>query len=71
MSDASPWRIPAGSPDWECGWEADALFHLRYFRALSLPERIRAVEEMEEVAAFFGRSTARGCPAGRGGGAKK
>ncbi len=64
MSGGSLWRIPAGAADWECSWEADELFHLRYFRALTLPEKIRAVEQMEEVAAALdGREGDRGRPA--------
>jgi hypothetical protein len=55
MSNAEIWRIPAEARDWECDWEGDELFHLRYFRALSLPEKIRAVEGMEQVAAYFAR----------------
>lgn len=53
MSDASRWRIPSDAPDWECTWADDELFHLRYFRALSLQEKIRAVEQMERVAEFL------------------
>jgi hypothetical protein len=65
MSDASQWLIPADAPDWECGWEGDEVFHLRYFRALSLPEKIRAVEQMEQVAAFFAKSSRRRRPSGQ------
>lgn len=53
MREADPWRIPADARDWECDWEGDELFHLRYFRALPLPDKIRAVEEMERLAAHF------------------
>lgn len=55
VKDAGVWRIPTDSPDWECGWEGDALFHLRYFRALPLPVKIRALEEMEKVAALLAK----------------
>jgi len=53
MSADSPWRIPPDAADWECDWRGDQLFHLRYFRALPLAEKIKAVEEMERVAALF------------------
>lgn len=66
MSDADRWLIPAEAADWECGWEGDALFHMRYFRALSLPERIRAVEEMEDVAGYFARAALRRESSGSG-----
>lgn len=59
MNDADRWLIAAGAPDWECGWDGDALFHLRYFRALPLPEKIRAIEEMERVARLLARASAR------------
>jgi len=37
--------------NWECDWKDDRLFHLRYFKALSMTEKIRAVEEMCKTAA--------------------
>ncbi|HEY6001177.1 MAG TPA: hypothetical protein VI078_17975 [bacterium] len=54
MGVADRWRIPPEASDWECTWAADELFHLRYFLALTLPEKIRAVEQMEQVAAALG-----------------
>lgn len=65
MSDASRWQIPAEAPDWECTWASDEIFHLRYFRALPLPEKIRAVEQMEQLAVVLGKSQRTGKAAGR------
>lgn len=53
MSAASPWKIPPGAVDWECDWRGDQLFHLRLFRSFPLAEKIRAVEEMTQVAEYF------------------
>ena len=44
------WKIRESATDWESDWKADERFHLRYFRALSMTEKIRAVEEMCRVA---------------------
>jgi len=49
------WRIAESAEDWECGWEASERFQLRYFRALSLTEKLKAVEEMAEVAEHLQR----------------
>jgi hypothetical protein len=50
------WKIKESATDWECDWKGDERFHLRYFRALSMTEKIRAVEEMCRVAdALAGR----------------
>lgn len=49
------WKIREGSPDWECDWKANELFHLRYFRALSVSDKLRAVENMCETADYFRR----------------
>jgi len=53
MAAASPWKIPPGAADWECDWRGDQLFHLRLFRSFPLAEKIRAVEEMAQVAEYF------------------
>lgn len=44
------WKIPPGASDWECDWESSRRFQLRFFRALPMSEKIRAVEEMQRVA---------------------
>ena len=49
------WTIPRGSEDWECEWAGDARFHLRYFKALSMTDKVRAVEAMCETADYFRR----------------
>lgn len=51
----SKWTIPESARDWECDWEGSELFHLRYFKALSLSEKMRAVESMEEIANLLSR----------------
>ena len=40
------WTLKEPPDDGKRGWEADELLHLRYFRSLSMTEKIRAVEEM-------------------------
>jgi hypothetical protein len=62
MSATSPWKIPAGTTDWECDWRGDLLFHLRLFRSFSLAEKIQAVEEMTQVAAYFRKTENRDKP---------
>ena len=47
------WKIGEEAADWECDWKGDELFHLRYFRALSMVEKIKAVEEMCRVVEAF------------------
>lgn len=47
------WKIREGSSDWECDWKGSELFHLRYFRALSVSDKLRAVENMCETAEYF------------------
>ena len=44
-------HIPSTAEDWECDWQGSRRHQLRRFRALPLAEKIRAVEQMEEVAA--------------------
>ena len=50
MIDKEKWKIKESAEDWECDWKGDELFHLRYFRALSMVEKIKAVEEMCRIA---------------------
>lgn len=52
-ASTSPWKIPPDAADWECDWRGDQLFHLRHFRSFTLAEKIRAVEEMTQVAEHF------------------
>jgi hypothetical protein len=47
------WTIPEGSPDWECDWEGSTRFQLRYFRALPITDKLRAVENMCRTARYF------------------
>jgi len=54
MSDQS-WKIAESATDWECGWEDSERFHLRRFRALSITEKLMAIEEMADLAEFLGR----------------
>lgn len=66
MSPDSPWKIPPDTADWECDWRGDQHFHLRHFRSFPLAEKIRAVEEMTQVAEYFrevGRSKRSGSKA--------
>ncbi len=69
MSDNSDgyWRIqtmPGNSqphrPSAEHGWEEHNLSQLRYFRSLSLPEKLQAVEGMADVVRHFRRIRSRG-----------
>ena len=47
------WTIPPTARDWESDWEGDTRFHLRYFHALPLPEKVRIVEQMAATVTFF------------------
>jgi len=49
------WAIPESASDWECDWNGSELFHLRYFKALSLTEKLQAVESMGEIADLLTR----------------
>jgi hypothetical protein len=49
------WIIPESASDWECDWNGSELFHLRYFKSLSLSEKMRAVESMGEIADLLAR----------------
>lgn len=44
------WQVDAAG-DWEADWEGSRRFQLRYFRALSLRDKIQALEHMAEVVA--------------------
>jgi predicted nucleotidyltransferase len=46
-------KIAEHATDWECDWEGSKRFHLRYFRALSFTEKVRAVENMGQMAVYF------------------
>jgi len=41
------------SPEWTSDWEEDERTKLLAFRALSATEKIRAVEHLNETAAYF------------------
>ncbi len=47
---SNPWVIKETAKDWQCGWKEDKRFHLRYFKALSMSDKLRAVEEMCKTA---------------------
>jgi hypothetical protein len=44
------WQIRETARDWECDWKSTERFHLRYFRSLSMKDKVQAVEEMCRVA---------------------
>ena len=52
------WKIPEQASDWECDWQGSERFQLRYFRALSFSDKVRAVEHMCETAQYFQRRAA-------------
>lgn len=43
-------KIAVDAVDWQCNWERAKRFQLRYFRSLSMVEKLRAVEEMCRLA---------------------
>lgn len=49
----SDWKIREDAPSWECDWQGSARFQLRYFRSLSITDKLRAVENMCKTAAYF------------------
>jgi hypothetical protein len=51
----SRWEIAESAANWECGWEDSRRFQLRYFRALSITDKLKAVEEMAELVEFFSK----------------
>lgn len=50
MMNPDDWKIPADAENWECDWESSRRFQMRYFRALPMADKIRAIEEMERIA---------------------
>ncbi len=52
------WKIKTGAKDWECDRKGSELFQLRYFRALTIAEKFRAVEHMCETADCLSRKAA-------------
>lgn len=46
----SNWKIPEGATDWECDWASNERFQLRNFKALSMTEKVKAVEDMCRIA---------------------
>jgi len=55
-----PWVIRKSAKDWQCGWDDDKRFHLRYFKSLSMTDKIRAVEEMCKTAIALGNAKKQG-----------
>lgn len=49
------WKITERDADWECDWEGSVRFQLRYFKALSFTEKVRAIEGMCETVDYFVR----------------
>ena len=49
------WTIHESSADWQCDRESHERFQLRYFRSMSLTEKLRAVENMCRAADYFAR----------------
>lgn len=52
------WTIRESQANWECDWEGSRRFQLRYFKSLSLTEKVRAVERMCKTAAYFAQKAA-------------
>ena len=50
MNNPDKWKIRETSPGWDSDWAGDERFHLQYFRALPMKEKIKAVEEMCRLA---------------------
>lgn len=59
MTGENKWRVKESAKGRESGWEADELVHLRYFRSLSMTEKIRAVEEMCRLAQALSKDAAK------------
>lgn len=52
------WTIRETQADWECDWQGSRRFQLRYFKSLSLTEKVKAVERMCKTATYFARKAA-------------
>lgn len=53
------WTIRDPKADWQCDWQGGARFQLRYFKSLSLGEKIKAVENMCRTHAYFQEKASR------------
>jgi len=51
--DKDRWKIAESAANWECSWDENERFQLRYFRSLPIVEKIKAVEEMCDFVEFF------------------
>jgi len=47
------WRIKEGASDWECDRASSERFHLRYFKALPIEDKLKAVEEMCRLSEYL------------------
>lgn len=47
------WTIKDPKADWECDWQGSTRFQLRYFKSLTLTEKVKAVENMCKTADYF------------------
>jgi hypothetical protein len=54
-----PWKITDPHADWECDWEGSERFRRRFFRALPMTDKVRAVEEMSRLARALKKSRER------------
>lgn len=52
------WTIREAQANWECDWEGSERFQLRYFKSLTLAEKVKAVENMCKTAAYFAQKAA-------------
>lgn len=52
------WTIRETDANWECDWEGSERFQLRYFKSLSLTEKVKAVEQMCKTARYFAHKAA-------------
>jgi hypothetical protein len=47
------WTIRDPKADWQCDWKGSARFQLRYFKSLTLAEKVKAVENMCRTHTYF------------------